>query len=250
MINTRSGYLYMFFGRKRCGKSTLLTRLAVTALAHGQRVYSTIPIAGTYLFDGKQTGFFHFEEGSLVLIDEVGLVFPSRDFKSFKSETRALFKLQGHYKLTIVICSQSFDVDKCIRDLCDEIYLVKKWFKVLSVCKRVRRSIVVTKATDYGGSTFADQYEITKLPIGRNRIFTFMPLYWKKFDSYAAPALPDERSYVKLINENRDVGADRGKSSAVIVINNVKRGFAKLTFRKKSLEIDDSRGDIDKSEIK
>lgn len=237
MIDTRSGYLYMFFGRKRCGKSTLLTRLAVRALAHGQRVYSTIPIEGTYLFDGKQTGFFQFEPNSLVLIDEVGLVFPSREFKSFKAETRSLFKLQGHYKLTIVICSQSFDVDKAIRDLCDEIYLVKKWFKYLSICKRVRRSIVVTKATDYGGSTFADQYELTRFPFGRNRIYTWLPLYWKKFDSYACPKLPDEKPFVKLIeNEKRDVGAVRGTSSAEKVINNVERGSASETSDSKTLE--------------
>lgn len=234
MIDTKSNLLYMFFGKKRCGKSTLLTRLAVRALAHGQTVYSTIPIEGTYFFDGKDTGFFQFKEGSLVLIDEVGLVFPSRDFKSFKAETRSLFKLQGHYKLTIVICSQSFDVDKAIRDLCDEIYLVKKWFKILSVCKRVRRSLVVTKATDYGGSTFADQYEITKLPFGRNRIFTLLPLYWNKFDSFAAPDLPDQSKFVKYIghNERSDVGGDRCESSAEDMKNNVKRGFAKLTFHK------------------
>lgn len=245
MIDTKSGLLYMFFGRKRCGKSTLLTRLALRALAAGQTVYSTIPIAGTYFFDGKQTGFFQFEPGSLVLIDEVGLVFPSRDFKSFKAETRSLFKLQGHYKLTIVICSQSFDVDKAIRDLCDEIYLVKKWFKWLSICKRVRRSIVVTKATDYGGSTFADQYELTKLPFGRNRIFTWLPLYWNKFDSYAAPKLPDQRDYVKFIgqNERSDVGGERRLSFAVIMINNVIRGFNRQKSNNKKLEIEDNRGE-------
>lgn len=201
MIDTDSGLLYMFFGRKRCGKSTLLTKLALKARAKGQKVYTTLPIDGCYLFDGTMTGFFQMEEHSLVLIDEVGLVFPSRDFKNFKKETRSFFKLQGHYKVTVVICSQSFDVDKAIRDLCDQIWLVKKWGKWISVCKRVERSIVVTKASDYGGSTFADEYELTKLPLPRNRIFTFLPRYWNKFDSYAAPALASESDFVQLCGE-------------------------------------------------
>ena len=51
-----------------------------------------------------------------------------------KPEVVEFFRYQRHHKLTIYMFSQSFDVDKKLRDLCDELYLLKSFARVFSIC--------------------------------------------------------------------------------------------------------------------
>lgn len=78
--------LIFLFGKKGSGKTTNLTKIALEHLKKGWKVYSTIEIPGTTLFDVQDIGKRTFPEKSCILIDEVGMIWDNRDFKQFKPE--------------------------------------------------------------------------------------------------------------------------------------------------------------------
>lgn len=183
--------LHMIFGKKGSGKSTILTRLAMAALAHGQPVYSTLPIPGTFLFNGKDFGSFHIPENSLVLIDEIGMVFDPRNFKDLKPYVRDIFKLQRHYKLTVYIFSQTWDdTDKKLRDLTDQLWYSKKIFGSINIMQHISKVIKFPGPDSPKYGEIVEGYFLDFFLIPGSRTFTYMPKYWKLFDSFTTPELP------------------------------------------------------------
>lgn len=88
--------LHFFIGKKGSGKSTLLTKIALQSLKKGRTVFSTEPIPGTYVLKPEDIGFYEFPPNSVILIDEVSLIWPNRDWKKLKSEVVEWFRLQRH----------------------------------------------------------------------------------------------------------------------------------------------------------
>lgn len=185
--------LTMIFGKKGCGKSTLLTKLALQYQKKNIPVYSTEPIPGAYLIDPKDVGYAEFPPGSVLLIDEVGMIWDNRGFKSFDNKVRDWFKLQRHRKIRVYLFSQTFDVDKKIRDLTDEMYLVEKKLRVFSYSKRILKRTVLVEAKNSakGESQLTEDLVFDSFFffwLG-SRKFTFIPRYVGWFDSFVAPAL-------------------------------------------------------------
>lgn len=183
--------LIMVFGKKGSGKTTLIAKLTHKYLKCGVKVYSTVPIPGAYLFDVKKIGFADFDAGSVIFIDEVGMIWDNRNFKNFLTEVRDYFKLQRHYKHTVYLFSQSFDVDLKLRNLTDSMYLTKTYFNVISIARRVNRSITIVHPSGEGESRIADDLDFAPLlafwsfPI---RI-TWIPAWVRYFDSFDVPEL-------------------------------------------------------------
>lgn len=196
--------LIFLFGKKGCGKSSTLCKLAFKYLKKGWKVYSTEKIPGTYLLPPETIGWYELAPKSVVLIDEVGLIWHSRDFKTFPREVRSWFKLQRHRKLRVYMCSQSFDVDKSVRDLCDEMYLLTNVFNIFSYQKRILKSFDVVQATAESPSTIVENLKIDSIllaPFGSRR-FTYIPKYAKYFDSFECdPLLPFDYQELKIENE-------------------------------------------------
>lgn len=183
--------LYMIFGKKGSGKSTLLMKLAIQYMQKGIKVYSTENIPGTYLIDYKDIGYKQFDPNSVILIDEVGMIWDNRNFKSFDPKVRDWFKLQRHYKCTVYLFSQTFDIDKKLRDLTDEMYLVEKKFRVFSYAKRILKRQVLHASTPDAPSRIDEDLEFDSLLLfwcGSRRL-TYLPKYAPYFDSFAAPTL-------------------------------------------------------------
>lgn len=185
--------LYMYFGKKGSGKSTTITKLALKYKKKGWNVYTTIPVPGCYGFDPQEIGQLMFPRNSAIFIDEVGMIFDNRNFKSFRNDTRDWFKLQRHYGCCVHMFSQSYDVDKKLRDLCDFAYLVTNWFNCLTVCRKISRRIAIVHAdSGTGESHLADDMDFTPwftIPFG-GAMFTWIPKYTKYFNSFDAPELP------------------------------------------------------------
>lgn len=183
--------LIMVFGKKGSGKTTLIAKLSQKYLKKGIKVYSTVPVPGTYLFDVKEIGFSAFPEGCVIFIDEVGMIWDNRQFKSFMNEVRDYFKLQRHYKHTVYLFSQSFDVDIKLRNLTDCMYLTRTYFNVISVARRVNRSITIVHPSGEGESRIADDLEFAPLlafwsiPVR----LTWIPAWTRYFDSFDVPEL-------------------------------------------------------------
>ena len=186
--------LIFIFGKKGSGKSTLLTKYALDYLKKGWSVYSTESCPGTYRITAKDIGFAQFPPKSVIIVDEVGMIWDNRGFKTFPPEVRDYFKLQRHYQHVVILASQTFDVDKKIRDLADEMYLVSKKFRVFSYAKKILRKTVLVEATGESSSKIDENLEFDSLLLcwAGSRKFTYIPKYIKYFDSFKTPQLPDK----------------------------------------------------------
>ena len=179
----------MIFGKKGCGKTTTLTKLALKYRKEGREVYCTEKLAvdGVHLINPSIIGYVCFPEESVILIDEVGMVWDNRNFKAFKTEVRDYFKLQRHYRNTVYMFSQTFDIDKKLRDLTDEMWLLVNMFRVFSYGKKISKKIVLNASTADAPSSIAENLEFDPLlffALG-SRMFTFIPKYVNKYDSYS-----------------------------------------------------------------
>lgn len=183
--------LIMVFGKKGSGKTTLIVKLSQKYIRRGIKVYSTVPVPGAYLFDVKQIGFAMFDPSAVIFIDEVGMIWDNRNFKAFLTEVRDYFKLQRHYRHTVYLFSQSFDVDIKLRNLTDSMYLTRTFFNVISVARRVNRSITIVHPSGEGESRIADDLDFAPLlafwsfPV---RV-TWIPAWTRYFDSFEVPEL-------------------------------------------------------------
>ena len=135
--------LRLIVGSKGSGKSLLLARIANS---FDGPVYSNMGIG--YELEPeywKQD----FPQGSLIMIDEIGVIHSNRDFKSMPREAIEWYKMQRKRRLTVVCSSQTMDVDKKIRDLCDRIILVKRYNFVCVA--RAYKACVSMVSTPEGG---------------------------------------------------------------------------------------------------
>ena len=192
--------LYFYFGKKGSGKSTLLSKIAYENLKKGHQVYSqevmsfkirtkafhkkelksTLPIEPRNIYD------YSFPSGSVILIDEASLLWSNRDFKSFDKKIVNWFQQQRKYKVSVHLFSVSFDIDKKIRDLCDEMYIVRKYMRVFSVAKHVvRKPVIVHPMGDAPASIQDDIIEdgLILAPFGGIK-FTLIPKWTRYFDSF------------------------------------------------------------------
>lgn len=183
--------LIFIFAKKGQGKSTLLTKMALQHLKRGWHVYSTEPIPGCHFIAPEDIGYFEFPWHSLVVIDEIGMIWDNRNFKSFKPEVRDWFKLQRHRKIKVICASQSFDVDKKIRDLADDMFLLQKKFRVFSYGKRILKILDITEATGDSESRIVDNLKFDSILWfwAGSRTLTFIPAWTKYFNTFAAPQL-------------------------------------------------------------
>ncbi len=179
--------LYLIFGKKGSGKSTYLTKLALKYLKKGWSVYTNMEdlcIPGVRFFNIQHLGEYVPESHSLLLLDEVGMIWDSRDFKCFKTDVRDFFKLQRHYKVVVYMASQTFDVDKKIRDLTDGMFLQTNFLRVFSLGRRIVRTVTLTESTSEAESRICDNLKWA--PVW-DWTLTYIPKYSKMFDTANLP---------------------------------------------------------------
>lgn len=182
--------LIMIFGRKGCGKTTYLTKLAFKYLKQGRPVYTTEYIPGTFHIDAKDVGRYWFPKEAVLLIDEVGMIYDNRKYKDFADCVRDWYKLQRHYKCTVYLFSQNFDIDLKLRNLTDEMYMLHNYFNCISVGKKIKLRLTIVKPSPEGESRIADELVLMPFFVPGSRIYTWLPKYHKYFDSFACPDLP------------------------------------------------------------
>lgn len=192
--------LIMIFGKKGSGKTTLITKLALKALKRTENVYCTIHVPGTRYFDAIHIGKYNFPPESVVFIDEVGMIWDNRDYKNFRPEVRDWFKLQRHNRVTVYLFSQTFDVDVKLRNLTDYMYLVKIYFNVISVARKIKRGIIIVNPDGQNEARIADSLQFEPLFLSifglKSIILTWVPSWSKYFDSFS---LPDKTEIPYLI---------------------------------------------------
>lgn len=189
--------LVFIFGKKGSGKSTILSKLAYKYLKQGKIVYSTEElkfkikgqIKSTFNIDPKRIYKYKFDPGTIILIDEVSLIWDNRNFKTMDPKVVEWFRYQRHYKVRTYMFSQTFDIDKKLRDLSDDMYLVNKLFRVWAVARHmVRKPVVVHPSAESPARIDDDIIEdgLLLAPFG-GCIVAFIPHWAKLFDSFKKP---------------------------------------------------------------
>lgn len=182
--------LYMVFGKKGSGKSSFLIRKAIEYQKKGYVVYTNMQdccLENVRLINPDDLGSFVPCEDSCVLLDECGMLFDNRDYRNFKKDTRDFFILQRHYKVVVYLASQSFNVDKKLRDLVDSMYLISNVATAFALVRPIRKTITLTESTSEAESRIAENLKF-------QWIFSWK-LFWiprtiKYFKSFIAPDKP------------------------------------------------------------
>lgn len=125
---------------------------------------------------------------SVIFCDEINLLWDNRDFKSFPKDMQHYFRLQRHYKHIFIGFSQTYDCDKKIRDLADELIIVRRIARVWIRTKSYIKKVVVISPEDENNretATMTDDF------IPRGLIYdlfspfkAWLPYWVKKHDSF------------------------------------------------------------------
>lgn len=194
--------LILHVGKKGSGKTCNIVKAAYLYNKAGKRVFCTEKgIPNTIYVSADCIGRYWFpaDGKTVILIDEVGLIWHCRSYADkaynqyFKS-VREWFKYQRHNKCIVECYSQSLDVDKGLRDLCDEIYIHTSFFTLWSKARRVGRRIVLSapNSNNNGASdTISEEYYYLPMLSSKAVTFTFIPRWCRKYDSFTRLPLPD-----------------------------------------------------------
>lgn len=105
------------------GKSYFCAWQAYRALRRGRKVFSNYPIRGTYRIDFDDLVKYTFPDNSLVIIDEAGRWFNSRDWSKLPNKVFDLFTLHRHFRLDLLVAVQNFQrIDKALREVTELVW--------------------------------------------------------------------------------------------------------------------------------
>ena len=178
--------LSVYFGVPGSGKTTFAAWLAKRDLKRGHTVWSNVPITGSYKLDCKEDiGKYMICDGR-VIIDEAGIEYNNRNFKTFGDDATYFFKYHRHYETAVDVFSQGYDdMDKKLRVLAQRLYVVKRSILPWFVCrKRIAKRVGINEVT----KEVIDEYFF--VPFGTRYIFS--PLVWKMFNTVSRKELPEK----------------------------------------------------------
>ncbi len=174
----------IYFGVPGSGKTTFAAYLAKKRLKRHKKVFSNVAIKGTHAIEPlTDIGVYDISNG-LLIIDEAGIEYNNRDFKTFSKNALKFYKYHRHYNVDVAIFSQDFaDMDLKLRKLSTCLYLVKKsFFPFFIKRKRILKKIGIDELTH----DIIDEYYFQLF--GSKWIFS--PKLWKMFNSVEHPVLP------------------------------------------------------------
>lgn len=175
----------LVFGKKGVGKSLSMQKDILKHLKRGWKVYadSNTNIKDVVMIDASKIYTYRFPRNSLIVIDEINLLWDNRDFKKFDKNIQDWFREQRKKGIKIIAYSQTFDCDKKLRDLTDTLAIQRKFMRVWTVRRyyvKTPRIISAEEARDT--ARIADDY--VKVPLlFRGVDFTYIPKYIKCYDT-------------------------------------------------------------------
>lgn len=198
----------LYFGLPGSGKTTLLAKIACETdrkIENGkkcpyQHIYGNVHFSGlkhyTYI-EFSDLGIYDIRN-ALILIDEATIEADSRDYKTFSRSSKMFFLMHRHYNVDVVFATQQWDgIDKKIRVITDRVFyiykkgLLRHWFTRMY---RVPYGIIIPDPRKSDGEKLGEIIQGYCKPSFFVRLFSpriFRPKYYKYFDSWEAPRLPD-----------------------------------------------------------
>lgn len=180
--------LTYLIGKKGTGKSTVLARLIKRHVKQDWLCYTTnreLVSDNCKYIPFKMLGKVALPPHSCLFWDEASLDVFNRNFKNFDTDIRDWLVYMRHYGNKVYIVSQSYNIDKSIKDLVDVIYLLSSPLPLITIAQKVNRKITVATSSD-GESKITESLFIQS-PLSAKKIW--QPAYYKYFDSFSK--LPD-----------------------------------------------------------
>lgn len=193
-INTYT--MDLFIGNKGCGKSCTIAKMIKNDIKRNETVYSNSPdikINDVRVYDTFDLGHKK-AENSIIYVDEVSLFFDNRNYKNTSKEFIAWLREVRHNRLKVRLFTQSYDCDKKIRTMCDSIYIGKRYFRILTIWRRLRKNVAIKEEAMTAESQIVDELNFTPFWIPGSIKITFIPRYIKYFDSFKD--LQDYKEYL------------------------------------------------------
>lgn len=175
----------LVFGKKGVGKSLSMQKDILKHQKRGWKVYadSNTSLKSVTMIDASKIYTYSFPRNSLIVIDEINLLWDNRDFKKFDKNIQDWFREQRKKGIKIIAYSQTFDCDKKLRDLTDRLAIQRKFMRVWTVRRyyvKTPRIISAEEARDT--ARIADDY--IKVPLlFRGVDFTYIPKYVRYYDT-------------------------------------------------------------------
>lgn len=182
----RKNIISVYFGVPGSGKTTMAAYLSKKDNKRKRKVYSNVPITGTYKLDCKKDLGKYMIVDASIIIDEAGIEYNNRKYKELDQEAIKFFKYHRHYETSIDVFSQSHeDMDITIRRLAQKYFLVRKsLIPYFIVCKSIGRKVGIDETT----KQLTDQFFFK--PFGSKWIFS--PPLWKLFNTHSRDELPEK----------------------------------------------------------
>lgn len=224
--------LHYLFGKKGAGKSLYLVKMMLKYKRRGWHVYTDmmdVNIPDVRLISSSDLANFRPEPHSALFLDEVGITYDNRKFKTLPDGIRDFYKFLRKMECTCYMCSQSYDVDKKIRDTVDDMALLMSLGGVVGLYRPIKRQITLVEPTAEGEARIADRLRFKSIFSWK---FTYFPKYMKYFDTKSMPErelLPYE-SVTGAVTQS-DTKGFRGVFGFFRDFGKVLRGYFR-TFRK------------------
>lgn len=168
------------------GKSSTLAKNCLKARKNGSVVYSNcddINIDGVRIFDTMDLGEYRVQNAQIE-IDEISVYYDNRNYKQTSKQFIKWLRYSRHERLNVNMYTQSYDVDKKIRTLCSAIWFGKKYFRVFTVWRKLRKEIAIKDDAINAESQIVDELAFQPWWIPGNIKITFIPKYINYFDSF------------------------------------------------------------------
>ena len=188
-FRSRGGNFFdMYIGVPGSGKTTFAAYLVKKRRKKAKRkkcsdlVLSNTPIKGAYKITKSDIGNYMIQD-CLLIMDEAGIDYNNRNFKTFSDDETYFYKFHRHYNVDIAMFSQDFDVDVKLRKLATRLFIVQKSF-IPGFIKR--RQITKNVGIDSNTKQLIDEYRYVLF----GSRYIYAPKLWKLFDSYSHKNLP------------------------------------------------------------
>ncbi len=185
----RNNTFDMYVGIPGSGKTTFAAyltkkRLKDKKLKKKNRniVLSNVPLKGAYKVVKSDIGHYEIKD-CLLIMDEAGIDYNNRNFKSFSDDETYFYKFHRHYNVDIAMFSQDFDIDLKLRKLATRLFIVKKSF----IPGFIKRKMVSKRVgIDPLSKQLIDEYYFVLF----GTKYIYCPKLWKLFNTLDRKVLP------------------------------------------------------------